>query len=300
MIPALPPLAAIRAFEAAARHGSFTAAASELAMTQAAVSYQIKVLEDRVGLPLFRRKARGVELTADGRRLADRAGEAMTILREAFAEAQKARDDLLVISVLPTVAQQILAPCLGAFQIAHPAVTTRVDVDSRPVDLLAGEATVAIRSGRGHWPGLAAHFLMPGLFTPMISPAFIARHGRPERPADLLELPLIDPEDEGWALWFRSAGIVPPDIATRAGTLFGVQAYTAQAAMAGHGASLLNPGLFRAEIARGDLIQPFDILAKEDFAIYLVYPDRRRNAPAIRAFRDWALAELRVAAPPPA
>ncbi len=295
--PALPPLAAIRAFEAAARQGSFTAAGAELGMTQAAVSYQIKVLEDRAGLPLFHRKARGVTLTAEGARLAERAGEAFEILRQAFAELQRSRDETLVISVLPTVAQQVLAPRLGSFQIAHPAITTRVEVESRVVDLAAGEATVAIRAGRGGWPGLAEHHLMQGSYAPMISPAFMARHGRPDRPADLLALPRIDAADEGWAGWFRAAGVEPPGAHTGGGTLFGTQSLTAQAAIAGHGACLLNPRLFRAELARGDLIQPFDIVWTEDFSMYLVYPERRRNVPAIRAFRDWLLAEMRESGP---
>lgn len=295
MTQALPPLTAIRAFEAAARHGSFTSAASELGMTQAAVSYQIKVLEDRVGLPLFRRRARGVDLTPDGKRLADRAGEAMTILRDAFAEVRKANDDTLAISVLPTFAVQILAPRLGAFQIAHPAIMTRVSIEEHLVDLMQGQATVAIRAGLGKWPGLAAHYIMPGDFAPMISPAFIARHGRPARPADLLSLPLIDSEDEGWAAWFTLAGVAAP-CCTRGGTRFGTQSLSAASAIAGHGVSLLNPHLFRAEMARGDLIQPFDILAKDEFAMYLVYPERRRNLPAIRAFREWMLTEMRASA----
>lgn len=292
----LPPLAAIRAFEAAARHGSFTRAGEELGLTQAAVSYQIKILEDRVGLPLFQRGPRGVTLTPDGARLSGRAGEALQILREAFAEARQIRDERLVISVLPTVAQQLLAPRLGAFQIAHPTITTRVEVEDRLADLVAGEATVAIRMGKGEWPGTVAHYLMPAMFTPMISPAFIANHGQPRHPADFLTLPVIDPEDPGWAIWFKAAGVGPPKGPTRPGTLFGVQAFTAQAAIAGHGASLLNPGLFQTEIARGDLIQPFDILAQEDFAIWLVYAERRRNLPAIRAFRDWLLDEVRPSA----
>lgn len=289
----LPPLPAIRAFEAAARTGNFTAAGEELGLTQAAVSYQIKQLEDRVGLPLFQRGPRGVTLTPDGARLAGRAGEALQILREAFAEARQVRDERLVISVLPTIAQQLLAPRLGAFQIAHPTITTRVEVEDRLADLTGGEATVAIRMGAGKWPDIVAHYLLPGIFTPMISPAFIASYGQPRQPADFLTLPVIDPEDPGWAIWFRAAGVTPPEGPTRAGTLFGVQAFTAQAAIAGHGASLLNPGLFRAEIKRGDLIQPFDILAQEDFAYWLVYAERRRGLPAIRAFRDWLLDEIR-------
>lgn len=289
----LPPLSAIRAFEAAARHGNFTSAASELGMTQAAVSYQIKVLEDRVGLPLFRRHARGVVLTPDGARLADRAGEAMEILRQAFAEARHASDETLVISVLPSFAAQILAPRLGRFQIEHPQIMTRVEVESRVADLQAGEATVAVRTGAGRWPGLDADFLMHMEFSAMISPAFVARHGLPEKPADLLDMPRIDADDEGWADWFRAAGVTPPAPLRQSGMLFGVQVLTVQAALAGDGACLIHPYFFRDLLARGDLIQPFPDLLRVREGLFLCYPTRRRNAPAIRAFREWLLAELR-------
>lgn len=287
----LPPLAAIRVFEAAARHLSFTSAADELGMTQAAVSYQIKVLEDRVSLRLFLRKARGVELTADGKRLADRAGEAMEILRQAFAEARHMSDETLVISALPTFAH-FLASRLGRFQIANPQITTRVEVDHRLADLQAGEATVAIRSGRGVWPGLATHFLMHSDFSPLISPAFIARHGLPEKPADLLGLPLIDAADEGWDGWFVAAGVRPQKERVGGRSFLGTQILIVQAALSGQGACLVNPVFFADMIARGELIQPFDIYWRYDAAMYLAYPERRRNAPAIRAFRDWLLAEM--------
>ena len=208
--PPLPPLAAIRAFEAAARHGSFTAAGAELSMTQAAVSYQIRILEERVGAPLFRRRARGVALTAEGQRLAEPAGEAMAILREAFAEARRDAGETLVISVLATFATHVLAPGLGRFQIAHPAITTRVEIDHRMADLLAGEATVAIRAGQGVWPGLRADHLMRATYTPMVSRAFVERHGPLRSPEDLLSVPRLDADDPDWALWFRAAGVMPP------------------------------------------------------------------------------------------
>jgi len=288
----LPPLAAIRAFEAAARHGSFTSAGAELGLTQAAVSYQIKLLEDRVGVPLFRRRARGVVLTPDGARLADRAGEALEILRQAFAEARHASDDTLVISVLASFASQILAPRLGRFQIEHPRIMTRVEVDSRVVDLQAGEATVAVRSGSGPWPGTEAHFLMALDFTAMITPAFIARHGYPETPADLLDKPLIDADDDVWADWFRAAGVTDPAPRRHSGTLFGMQVLTVQAALAGDGACLVHPFYFRDLVARGELIQPFPTTVRLEGGLFLCYPSRRRNAPAIRAFRDWLLAEM--------
>lgn len=288
----LPPLAAIRVFEAAARHLSFTSAGEELGMTQAAVSYQIKVLEDRVGLPLFRRRARGVALTPDGARLAERAGEALEILRQSFAEARKERDETLVISVLPTFGAHFLASRLGRFQIANPQVTTRVEVDHRLADLQAGEATVAIRTGRGVWPGLTTHFLMHADYAPMISPAFIARYGRPTEPADLLDLPLIDATDEGWDGWFVAAGVRAPQDRRAGRSFLGAQILTVQAAMAGQGVCLLSPVFFADMLARGDLIQPFTTTWRDASAMYLAYPERRRNAPAIRAFRDWLLAEV--------
>lgn len=287
----LPPLPAIRAFEAAARHGSFTRAGGELGMTQAAVSYQIKLLEDRVGLPLFQRKARGVALTVDGARLAERAGEALEILRQAFAEARHEGDDTLVISALATFAAHLLAPRLGHFQIAHPEISIRVEVDHRLADILGGEASVAIRGGMGRWPGLRADLLMRILYTPMLSAAFVARHGLPATPAALRDLPLVDPDDPGWAQWFATAGVMAPAV-RGARSYLGTQLLAAQAVVAGHGAGLLTPVYFRDQLARGELIQPFDILAEDAISLWLVYPERRRNASAIRAFRAWLLGEM--------
>lgn len=288
----LPPLAAIRVFEAAARHGSFTRAGDELGMTQAAVSYQVKLLEDRVGMPLFRRGPRGATLTRDGARLAERTGEALEILRQAFAEARHQRDDVLVISALATFAAHALAPRLGHFQIAHPEITTRVEVDHRLADLMNGEATVAIRAGLGRWEGLRADFLLRSHYVPMISPAVVARHGMPKAPADLRDMPLIDVDDPGWPIWFAAAGLDAPVAGAQGRSMLGTQLLAAQATIAGQGASLLTPAYFSDQLARGELIQPFGTFAFDEISLWLVYPERRRNAPAVRAFRDWLLAEM--------
>lgn len=294
----LPPLPAIRAFEAAARHGNFTAAGDELGLTQAAVSYQIKQLEDRVGIPLFLRRARGVELTPEGTDLARRAGEALDLLRSAFAEARKASQGTLLLSALPVFAMTVLAPRLGRFQIGHPDVSLRVDVDNRAVDLVKGEATVGIRSGLGVWPGLVAHFLFrPGL-TPVISPAFVERHGLPQSPADLLALPRIDPDFTEWANWFETCGLKAPPPATQLQPVLQSQLLTVQLARQGEGAALLSPLYFRDLFESGDLLQPFGGQLANAHSVYLVYAEHKRNNPAVRAFRDWLLADMMEFAPP--
>ncbi len=159
---------------------------------------------------------------------------------------------------------------------------------------VAGEASVAIRAGLGAWPGLGADFLMPVRYTPMLSPAFVARHGLPAAPAALRDLPLVDPDDPGWAQWFAAAGVTAPNPVQGTRSNLGTQLLAAQAVIAGQGAGLLTPVYFRDQLARGELIQPFDILAADAISIWLVYPERRRNAPAIRAFRVWLLAEMRT------
>lgn len=291
MTDTLPPLAAIRAFEAAARLGSFTRAGEALGMTQAAVSYQMRVLEDRVGTPLFLREARGVTLTAEGERLAQRAGEAMAILREAFADLRRAEQEVLVISVFSSFGAFVLAPRLGHFQMAHPGIAIRVDVNHLAVDLLAGEATVGIRTGSGTWPGLKSELLLKSHFTPMVSREFAARHGPFRHPRDLLSVPRIDAGDPNWGRWFRAAGVEVPELRP-SGPAFDTQMLEAQAALAGQGACLLTPIYLRDALARGDLIRPFEVTAEEDVTIWLVYPERRRNAPVIRKFRDWLVQQL--------
>ncbi len=288
----LPPLPAIRCFEAAARLQSFTRAAEELGMTQAAVSYQIKQLEDRLGGRLFLRGPRGVELTDIGRQLAPAVTDAFAALRAAFADAGTSVEGVLHITAVPTFASNWLAPRLGSFQIAHPAIAVRLDVNGHMVDLARGEADVGIRTGKGAWPGLAAHLLMESEYTPMVSPKLLERTGPLERPADLLELPLIDPDDPWWPNWFAAAGVEAPDLSRRTEMRVGAQNLAAQAALAGQGAAILTPAFYRAELADGRLVQPFALVERSDFRHWLVYAEARRRAPKIRAFRDWLLAAV--------
>src|SRR3954462_14285984 len=148
----IPPLTAIRCFEAAARHLSFSRAAEELGMTQAGVSYQIKVLEDRVGEPLFLRGARGVTLTDSGRRIAPLIGEAFQQLRAAFALIGDDTNAILKLTTLTTFAANWLVPKLGGFQLKHPEIAVRLDASNRVVDFAHEDFDVGIRSGSGRWP----------------------------------------------------------------------------------------------------------------------------------------------------
>ena len=290
----LPPLAALRAFEAAARNQSFTRAADELGMTQAAVSYQVKILEDRIGAPLFVRRPRQVALTETGQLLAAAAGEAFELIAAAYANARGGARATLSITTVPTFAANWLAQRIGSFQMAHPTLAVRLDLSARTVDLSREEFDLAIRAGRGSWPGLAAHFLMPVDFTPMLSPKLAATIGGVKEPADLLRLPIMDPDDPWWTQWLTAAGVSPDGLKGRAGSRMGSQAIEGGAAVAAQGVAMLTPAFFRAELEDGRLIKPFDLVCDDGSAYWLVYPEARRNAPKIRAFRDWLLEELKV------
>jgi LysR family glycine cleavage system transcriptional activator len=292
----LPPLAAIRAFEAAARLLSFTRAAEELAMTQAAVSYQIKVLEERVGQPLFIRKPRQVELTETGSALAAGASEAFRILAESYEQARTGGQGTLSISTIPTFAASWFAPHLGSFQIKHPSIAVRLETAHRVIDLAQENIDIGIRTGgQGVWPGLVSHRLFLADFTPMLSPALAATIGGVKQPSDLLKLRILDAGDPWWPMWFDLAGIdARENLAARPRSQLGAQAFEARAAVAGGGVAILTRELFADELGNGSLIQPFDIVGNDGHSYWLVYQEARRNVPKIRAFRDWMLAEIGV------
>jgi LysR family glycine cleavage system transcriptional activator len=290
----LPPLAAVRAFEAAARHENFTAAAAELGMTQAAVSYQIRLLEERIGAPLFRRERRRVVLTEAGRRAAAPIVRAFDTIDAAFAELRAQDDGMLTISTSQTFANTWLAWRLGAFQMSRPEMAVRLVVSEALADFVTDEVDVAIRSGLGPWEGLSADLLVPIDFTPMCSPAFLAQHGTTLTAEDLLRLPMISPHDPWWSCWLREAGLDVVDGGrTRAGVRMDSQANEGAAAMAGQGVAMLTPFLWRNDIADGRLVRLFGQTSSRGDAYWLVGPDHRRNVSKIKRFREWLIAEVR-------
>jgi LysR family glycine cleavage system transcriptional activator len=288
-MPHLPPLAAIRCFEAAARHQSFTRAAEELGMTQAAVSYQLKILEERLGGPLFLRGARGVTLTDSGRRLAPAVTDAFAKLRAAFEELSQSSGGVLSITTLASFATSWLVPRLGAFQLAHPDIAVKLDVSGGLVDFAREEMDVGIRTGHGDWPGLTGHRLFAVAFTPMLSPRLLDKLGPLESPADLPKFPLLDPTDAWWSEWFLAAGMEPPDLSQRTEMRVFYQNLAGTAALAGQGVAMLTPAFFADELRDGRLVQPFPFIRESGSHYWLVYPQARRRSPKIRAFRDWIL-----------
>jgi LysR family glycine cleavage system transcriptional activator len=289
----LPPLAAVRVFEAAARHENFTTAAAELGMTQAAVSYQVKLLEERVGVPLFRRERRRVMLTEAGRRAAAPVSRAFDAIDGAFAELRAEDEGTLTISSSQTFANTWLAWRLGGFQMGHPEMAVRLAVNDALVDFATDEVDVAIRAGLGPWDGLSADLLIAIDFTPMCSPDFLARHGGSFTSADLVNLPMISPQDPWWPCWLREAGVDVADGQLRPGVRMDSQANEGNAAMAGQGVAMLTPFFWRNDLAEGRLVRLSAQVSTRGYAYWLVAPEHRRGTPKIKRFREWLLDEVR-------
>lgn len=289
------PLTAVRAFDVAARHLSFTKAAVELGMTQAAISYQIKLLEDRIGENLFFRRPRQVTLTPAGAHLAPLVSDAFDRLNSAFDELDTKASGTLVINLGHTFAANWLAARIGKFQIANPGLAIRLQTTDELVDFSRQTVDVAIRSGKGSWPGLTAHHLIEASFTPMLSPALAAEFGGMTEPADLLRLPIIDPEDPWWSVWLRAAGLDPTSLDDRQAGRLGAQILLANAAIAGNGAAILTPAFHTEALSSGRLIRPFGLTCNAGEGFYLVYPPARRNQPKIKRFREWILGEIKDA-----
>ena len=296
------PLNALRVFDAVARLTSFTRAGEDLGMTQTAVSYQIKLLEETLGARLFLRRPRQIELTEAGARLAPKVAEAFGLLGEALANFKSAAEETLTISTTPTFAANWLAGRIGKFQLAAPHIAVRMIANVDLADFARDSIDVAIRYGTAGQRGLVFHELIRIDYTPMLSPRLLDSAGPLKAPRDLLGLRLIDPDDPWWRHWFEAAGVHDANLEGRPRVRLGSQTFEASAAIAGHGVAILTPAFYRSEIASGLLAQPFPLLCSDDKTAYwLTYPETRRNLPKIRAFRDWLLDEIagKAAAPDP-
>lgn len=288
----LPPLSALRAFEAAARHRSAKRAAEELSVTATAISHQLRALEDWVGVPLFLRKPRQLELTAAGRDLVGELGNAFDTMAQALARLRAVpQRKKVTLSTTPAVASRWLLPHVALLSAQHPALDLNIHVTHEPVALDGHSADIAIRYGSGRWPGLVAHKLFDNLFVPACSPAL-----KLKRREDLARRALLHFESctarshpLGWPGWQKLANV--PGLDTSAGPVFSDETHTISAALAGHGVALMSRALIGDELKQGRLVCPFGPELKGE-PFHLVYPDSRRADPAVQAVRDWVMGLL--------
>lgn len=280
----LPSLVAIRAFEAAARLGSFARAAEELDTSAASVSYHVRRLEAQTGTCLFLRHAQHVELTAAGASVAVEATRAFDALRASFMRAADMDAARLRLSVLPTLGTSWLTPRLGSFRARHRSIVLELDLSAEPQDLSAGRFDAAIRNGQGAWPGLQATPLFPSIFTPLCAPGLLPAAAGLGRRA--LDVPLLGRRD-WWALWFSAQGAVPPPAEESFVSPFAVEHLDIGAAIAGQGIAIGSPILFQAELDSGRLVQAHPAVAGDGRSFWFVAPTARSGSAKVTAFRDW-------------
>ncbi len=288
----LPPLNALRAFEAGARHLSFTRAAQELHVTQAAVSHQVKALEDHLGVALFRRLTRRLVLTEAGRSLHPAVGEAFDGIAEAVQRLRGGEAGRTVtVSLTPSFGARWLSQRLGRFWAAHPQIDLRLHHSVHLADFRREEVDLAVRWGRGSWPGLTAEFLMRAGFTPVCSPALLEGAHPLRAPADLRFHTLLHEEQhtEDWAQWLMAAGVEGVD--PRRGQVIDDPSILDRATLEGQGVALGTTSLIGQHLAAGRLVRPFDLDLETEFAYYLVYPPKALERPKVRAFRDFLMSE---------
>lgn len=290
----LPPLHSLRAFEAAARHLSVKKAAAELAVTPTAISHHIRVLEDILGVKLFERHARSIELTAYGRELYPGLREGFDKFADAISRL-KAGKVRTVVTLSATVAftARWLAPRVATFHRDNPGMDLRLHASDEVVDLRSGIADAAIRYGRGEYEGYAAEPLFEDAYAPVCSPRLRLRDAR-----DLAKHPMIHfewrrrrRENATWERWLKAARM--PDLTPKADLIFTDESQAIQAAIAGHGVAMLSLALVSDEITRGTLVQPFGpTLRMEGYRYDFVYLPSQKNSAAIAALRAWIRKEL--------
>ncbi|MGE0714546.1 MAG: transcriptional regulator GcvA [Alphaproteobacteria bacterium] len=289
----LPPLNALRAFEAAARHASFTKAAGELFVTPAAVSHQVKALEDFLGMALFRRERNGLQLTDSGRAYLPGIREAFERLIEAMDElAAVGQHGVLTVSVAPSFAAKWLVPRLDGFQAAHPDIDVRISASMGLTDFSVGDVDLAIRYGAGVYPGLEAELLVRDTVYPVCSPELINCEAPLTVPEMLRAHTLLhDDSPDGddtcptWPMWTKAAGLTGID--AHRGPRFNQASLVLEAAILGRGVALAKSTLADADIASGRLVKPFDLSLPVRFAYYMVHPRAKGLLPKVQLFKEW-------------
>ena len=290
----LPPLNALRTFEAAARRLSFSRAADELHVTHSAVSHQVKALEEFLGVTLLHRHTRAVRLTDAGQAY-------LPVLRDAFDRIAEVTEGLLggesagalTVSVTPAFATRWLVPRLGRFYDAHPEIDVRLSPSIDLVDFARDDVDLAIRYGRGDWPPLRADHLLKLDRFPVCAPKLLqGRHGL-RTPHELRHHTLLHDElREDWRNWLLAARVAGIDLSR--GQTFNETSLLLQAAVAGLGVAVAYSALVADDLASGRLVKPFDITLADEFGFYVVCPEATADRPKVRALREWLFSEVRV------
>jgi LysR family glycine cleavage system transcriptional activator len=286
----LPPLGALRAFEAAARHLNFTLAAAELHVTQAAISHQVRQLEAWLGLRLFERRGHALTISENGRRYLADISVALDRIAAATARVKDGFDGPLRITVLPSFATCWLLPRLDVFRAQHPDIDLKLTASTQRWNGADDRFDVGIRSGLGRWPGLTAELIARESLSPVCAPSVAAGPPALKVPADLRHADLLhDTPRDGWRRWCERARVADLDL--RAGLAFDDSALVLQAAAQGQGVALGRLMLAERDLLAGRLVQPFEVSVPNDYSYWLVYPPAKAERTDIAAFRAWLLAQ---------
>jgi len=296
----LPPLNSLRAFESAARHLSFKKAAEELHVTPAAISQQVRTLEEHCGVVLFHRLTRALRLTEAGR-------AALPPLREGFDRLAEAAEvmcapgtaGVLTVSVAPSFGAKWLVPRLDRFRTAHPEFDIRIDASDALANFTGDGVDVALRYGKGVYRNLHAEVLMPEVAFPVCSPRLLERGPPLRQPEDLRHHTLLhvqwkmeDDASPNWRMWLRAAGVT--GVNAERGPRFSADSMSVEAAVEGQGVALVSGALAEGDLRAGRLVRPFPptVCQETAFSYYLVYPEAKAHEPKVMAFREWVLAEV--------
>jgi LysR family transcriptional regulator, glycine cleavage system transcriptional activator len=294
----LPPLNAVRAFEAAARRGGFQAAGTELNVSANAVGRLVKVLEDYLGIALFRRLPRGVALTEAGRSYLNRVKALLDQLAEATTDLQQLENSkVLTVSAMPSFVARWLVPRLGRLTGRHPDLDVRLLASVPPADFRREEVDVAIRLGPGIYEGLRSDLLMREEFYPVCSPVLLSRKPHLRVPSELARHVLLHdewehriPDQLDWARWLAAIGVTGVD--AKRGLRFSFSHMTLQAAAAGQGVALASSALIADDLSTGRLVRPFqDLAVRGPYGFFIVCPETSADREKVVAFRNWALEE---------
>jgi LysR family glycine cleavage system transcriptional activator len=291
MLRRLPPLNALKAFEAAARYESFTRAAEELCVTQGAVSHQVKALEAELGIKLFNRERQRLIITEAGR-------EYLVVLRDAFDRiavgterlVQRQSSGVITVSTSPDFAAKWLVNRLGRFAETHPGIDLRVSATLHHVDFAREDVDLAVRHGEGNWAGLDVVRLCTEQLFAVCSPKLLAGRNRITKPSDVLKFPLLHLDDSNaWARWFEAVDLKVADHLH--GPVLNRASMVIDAAIDGQGIALARTTLAATDLINGRLVRPFAETLRLSKGYWIVCPKATSALPKIMTFRDWLLAE---------